>query len=236
MLKTFPITQLDHLVKRHFRATQSAPLVITGRYNELLYLLVVTLITAPHEKAVAIIDFEGRFDPLRIFATTPHEDELQTGLSSVPGIDRQPGTHTTSHVNRQYVRKTDLDHVHIMRPPRGDTAHIAQCVASVEEYMLYGDHPSRTREWWGTIVIGGGNNPAGSPSAAASAQLAVNAGWKGWLRVDRAVSDTALGFPPGTSLEEALNARENRQRLVESAGWAATCPWGRFTFGGNGPT
>ncbi|KAM7205400.1 hypothetical protein V8F20_003169 [Naviculisporaceae sp. PSN 640] len=226
-LKIFPINQLNHLVKRHFRATQSAPLTITGRYNELLYLLVATLIAAPHEKAVAIIDFEGRFDPLRVLATVPFKDELQTKLSPVSG------RHNTS-ITQHFVRKADLDHVHIMRPPSGDAAHTAQWVASVEEYMLYGDHPSRTREWWGTIVIGGGNNPAGNPSAAASAQLAVTAGWKGWLRVDRAQPDTASGFPLGTSLEEALNARENRQRLVENTGWAATCPWGRFTFHGNG--
>lgn len=233
-LKTFPIAQLDHLVKRHFRATLSAPLAITGRYHELLYLLVATLIARPHEKAVAIIDFEGRFDPIRILATIPYEDECQTVSSpSVAGIDQPSMAHTTSHTS-PFVRRVDLEHVHLMRPGRGDAAHIARCVASVEEYMLYGNHSSRTREWWGTIVVGGGDNPAGSPSAAASAQLAVTAGWKGWLRVDRAASDALSGFLPGTSLEQALEVREKRLRLVEDAGWVATCPWGRFTFGANG--
>ncbi|KAM7184973.1 hypothetical protein V8F33_012676 [Rhypophila sp. PSN 637] len=237
-LKTFPIAQLDLLVQRHFRATQSAPLALTGRYHELLYVLVATLIARPHEKAVAIIDFEGRFDPLRILATAPYEEDEPHKMESFPeSVDQSKMQNDTNA--KQYVRQADLDHVHIMRPIRGDAAYMAKCVASVEEYMLYGDHPSRTREWWGTIVIGGGHNPAGNPVASASAQVAVTAGWKGWkgwLRVDRAASDAVLGFMPGTSLEEALDAREEHQRLVEKAGWVATCPWGQFTFGGDAAT
>lgn len=90
--------------------------------------------------------------------------------------------------------------------------------------MLYGSHQSRSREWWGTIVIGGGLNPAGS--VAASAQVAVTADWKGWLRVDRAEVSSFWDM----SAEEALAERDKRQAAVEAAGWVATSPWGGFTI------
>lgn len=213
-LATFPIGHVDDLVNRHFRATQSAPLAVTGRYRELLYILVATLITPPHNKTVAMVDFEGRFDPLRLLATSPVGEAALTRAAS-----QQP---------RLGVQPADLDHLHILRPAHGSPAHIAKCVASIQEYMLYGSHRSRAREWWGTIVIGGGLNPAGAVSAAASpVQVAVTAGWKGWLRVDRAEVLTFWDL----SAEEALADRDKRQAAVDEAGWAASSPWGGFTIG-----
>lgn len=205
-LRDFPIGPLNDLVNRHSR---TAPLAITGRHRELLYVLIATLITSPHEKAVAVIDFECRFDPLRLLATAPAEEGTATDARS-----------------QLSVRPADLDHVHILRPARGSTTHIADCVASIEEYMLYGPHRSRDREWWGTVVIGGGLNPAGNVSPAVSAQVAVTAGWKGWLRIDRAEMSTFWDM----SAEEALADRNKRQAAIEDAGWAATSPWGGFTI------
>ncbi|KAL2145643.1 hypothetical protein VTI28DRAFT_6701 [Corynascus sepedonium] len=211
----FPIRPLNDLVNRHFRATQSANLALTGRHRELLYVLVATLISAPHEKAVAIVDFEGRFNPLRLLATQPIQDTAATDLASA------------ASKSVPTVRRADLDHVHILRPARGSFTHIAECVRSIEEYMLYGSHRSGAREWWGTIVIGGGWNPAGTASATASAQVAVTADWKGWLRVDRPEVPTFWDM----SAEEALADRETRQAAVEDAGWLATSPWGGFSIG-----
>ncbi|KAK4040155.1 hypothetical protein C8A01DRAFT_46473 [Parachaetomium inaequale] len=211
---TFPIGPLNDLVHRHFRATQSAPLALTGRYRELLYVLVAALIAAPHQKAVAVVDFEGRFDPLRLLAT-PVEETAATAPTAA-GLK-----------SRATVQRADLDHVHILRPARGSSTHIADCVASIEAYMLYASHRSRGREWWGTVVIGGGLNPAGSAPAAASAQVAVTADWKGWLRVDRAEVPAFWD----TSAEEALADREERQAAVEDAGWIASSPWGGFSIG-----
>jgi hypothetical protein len=213
-LPNFPIAPLKDLVTRHFRATQSAPLALTGRHRELLYVLVATLISRPHDKTVAIVDFEGRFDPLRLLSTRPAEEDTSTTPTTAPSIPRSP------------VQRTDLDHVHILRPARESATHIADCVAAMEEYMLYGSHRSRGREWWGAIVIGGGLNPAGSASAAASAQVAVTAGWKGWLRVGRAEVPTFWDM----SAEEALADREKRQAAVEEAGWVASSPWGGFVI------
>ncbi|KAG7286804.1 hypothetical protein NEMBOFW57_009121 [Staphylotrichum longicolle] len=191
--------EIEETTLDEFRATQSAPLALTGRHRELLYVLIATLVSPPHSKAVAVVDFEDCLDPLQLLTTAPFEQS------------------TT-------VQRADLDHVHILRPARGTSTHIAHCVASIEKHMLYGYHQSRSREWWGTIVIGGGLNPAGS--VAASAQAAVTADWKGWLRVDRAEVSSFWD----TSAEEALAERDKRQAAVEAAGWVATSPWGGFTI------
>lgn len=184
-------------------------MAVSGRYQELLYVLVSTLIVSPHDKVVSVIDFDGRFDPLRLLATSPIGEGTATDAQSPLAV--QPA---------------DLDHVHILRPARGSTACILDCVTSMEEYMLYGPHQSRAREWWGTVVIGGGLNSGGNVSAAVSAHVAVTAGWKGWLRVDRA---DVPGFGD-MSVEEALAGRDKRQASVEDAGWGATSPWGGFVI------
>ncbi|KXX81418.1 hypothetical protein MMYC01_202651 [Madurella mycetomatis] len=213
-LKSFPLGKLNDLANRHFRATQSAPLAVTGRHRELLYVLIATLIASPYEKALAIVDFEGRFDPMRLLATAPIECESST---SPTNSDRRP---------RPGVQRADLHHVHILRPARESFRNMADCLTSIEDYMLYGSHRSRCREWWGTVVIGGGLNPAGDVPAALSSQIAVTAGWKGWLRVDR--PEVASFW--GRSAEEAVAERDKRQAAVEGAGWMATSPWGSFVI------
>jgi hypothetical protein len=181
------------------------------------------LISPPHEKAVAIVDFEGSFDPLRLLAT-PVEVQEETATTAATAAE--------SNKPRTTLQRADLDHVHILRPARGSSTHIADCVASIEAYMLYGSHRSRGREWWGTVVIGGGLDPAGrsasaAASASAQAQVAVTADWKGWLRVDRAEVPSFWGL----SAEEALADREKRQAAVEDAGWVVSSPWGGFEIG-----
>lgn len=79
-----------------------------------------------------------------------------------------------------------------------------------------------SREWWGTIVIGGG-----SPTTLGSGHTDVTTGWKGWLRVDR---EEVRGFPLGMSAEEALVDREQRQRAADASGYTATSAWGGFNF------
>jgi hypothetical protein len=205
-LRRFPIPRLDGIVHNHFRATQSASLAVSGRYLELLYVLIATLVCVPHHKTVSVVDFEGRFDPLRLLTTAVHLGD------PTHSVDTRPTT----------PRRSDLDHVHILRPSRGDATHVAGCVASMEEHMLYGSHCSRTREWWGTVVIGGGLNPAGG-----AGHVAAVADWKGWLRVDRVEVPQFLDV----GVEEAIADRERRQRAVEEAGWMATSPWGALVFG-----
>jgi hypothetical protein len=89
--------------------------------------------------------------------------------------------------------------------------------------MIYSKHASIAREWWGSIVIGGGSPVVLGPEAA------VTTGWRGWLRVDR---EEVRGFDLGMSIEEALLDRDRRQRAVNDAGWTANCVWGGYTFDG----
>lgn len=116
----------------------------------------------------------------------------------------------------------DLRHVHIYRPARGSSAYIREVLDSAERFMVYSKHASVAREWWGTIVIGGG-----SPTALGPGRADVTTGWKGWLRVGR---DDVQGFPLGMSAEEALADRHQRQRAADASRYAATCAWGTFHF------
>lgn len=74
---------------------------------------------------------------------------------------------------------------------------------------------SRTREWWGTIVLGGLG--AGD----------LVAGWKGWLHVER---DNVAEYSLRVPLEDTFERRSDRQGVVDRTGWAATSQWGGFTF------
>ncbi|KAK4175144.1 hypothetical protein QBC36DRAFT_190579 [Triangularia setosa] len=222
--KTFPIGALDDLVQRNFRATGSAPLAISGRCHELVYVLIATLVAKPWEKAVVVVDFEGRFDPLRMLAAP-----LAGPASSLPDNQEE----ATKKVR---VKKGDLEHVHVLQPRKGNweqqppARFVSACLTTMEEYMLYGAHRSRGREWWGTVIIGGGFNPVGGLPKAVSAQVAVTAGRRGWLRVERA---EVPGFGE-LSVEQAVKGREKRQQAVEQMGWVGSSPWGGFSFGGEG--
>lgn len=188
-----PMTDLSAIITRHQRATQSAPpplLSVSGRYLPFLYHLISTLVSRPHNYTVVVIDTEHKFDVTRLVSRA-------TARSSYPATP------------------ADLAHVHVYRPGRG-REQVQAVLAGVDEFMLYGSHASRGREWWGTVVIGGAGGH-------------VSAGWKGWLRVDR---EEVNGFAVGMSAEEALREREGRQRVVDAAGWVASSPWGSYIWKG----
>ena len=229
-----PIPELDGLVARHFRATQSSPLSVSGRHMPLIYLLVATLIAAPHNKAVVVIDVDGKFDVTRVLQCTPYFTTEQSGFTFSSDEPARDGSRPNSPGRPQLPRVTikDLKHIHIYRPARGSLSHIREIVTSAEHYMIYGRHTSTTREWWGTVVIGGGS-PVVLQSAlgpvAGSGSADVTTGWKGWLRVDR---EEVSGFGVGMSVQEALSDRDRRHAAVKEAGWAAGCVWGTFAFQG----
>ncbi|KAL1836139.1 hypothetical protein VTJ49DRAFT_5537 [Mycothermus thermophilus] len=266
---TFPFAPLNRLANLHFRATRSPTLAITGRcHRDLLYPLIATLIAPPHEKAVAIIDCEGCFDPLRLLATRPYEDVTTpvttntsttvasyhhtagagmegvepppTAIPHIPGPSLpaiRPRPNTT-------LRPSDLEHVHILRPPTPSTTtttttttDLSKLLVSLQSYMLYTPHRSRAREWWGTIVISSSSSSSTSSSSGHSSssivqgyghghghaqrygqgQVAVMVGERrGWLRVER-MERTA---------EESLE--EGKGVIAEGmgTGWVASSPWG----------
>lgn len=231
-VKTYPVQDLDHLATRHYRATQSAPLSLSGRQLPLIYKLVATLIAAPHSKAVVIVDIDARFDITSVLQCAPYSTSAQTAhpqSTRVPAQQRNvdqkfPGLHTDRATlpHGRRVTLEDLKHVHVYRTARGSPSHIRDVLTSAEHYMIYSRHASALREWWGSIVIGGG-----SPTTLGSAHADVTTGWKGWLRVDR---EEVRGFPAGMSLEEALSERDQRQRAANAVGYRASCVWGAFTF------
>ncbi|KAI1821479.1 hypothetical protein F4861DRAFT_541891 [Xylaria intraflava] len=188
-----PFANLSAIVARHHQATQSAPhplFSVSGRYLPLLYHLISTLIASPHNYAVVVVDAEGKFDVTRLIS---------------PNKSSYPAT------------PDDLHHIYIYRPAARGPEHVKAAVAAADEFMLYGSHGSRGREWWGTVVIGG------------AAGGTVNAGWKGWLRVDR---ENVGGFGAGISVEEALAERARRHAVVDAAGWVASSHWGSYVWKG----
>lgn len=238
-VKSYPIRDLDTLVTQHFRATLSAPLSVSGRHLPFIYLLVATLITTPQNKAVVVVDIDAKFDITQVLQCTPHRSysahEVVTKTITSPNDivtaqqHRPPAalsSHTEGHTTVTQARRVtleDLKHVHVYRPARGSTAHIRDVLASAANHMIYARHPSMAREWWGTVVIGGG-----SPAVLGPGSADVTTGWKGWLRVDH---EGVGGFGVGLSIEEALAERDTRQRAVDKAGWTANCVWGGFKFG-----
>ncbi|KAH8785252.1 hypothetical protein F5883DRAFT_401728, partial [Diaporthe sp. PMI_573] len=216
-VKSYPIQDLDRLVAQHFRATQSGPLSLSGRHFPLIYLLVATLIAAPHNKALIIIDVEARFDITRVTQCAPRQ--------AVPApAGHRHGTNVLPMVApARQVTLDDLEHVYVYRPAHGSPSHIREVLSAAEHHMIYSKHASIAREWWGSIVIGGGSPVVLGPEAA------VTTGWRGWLRVDR---EEVRGFDLGMSIEEALLDRDRRQRAVNDAGWTANCVWGGYTFDG----
>ncbi|KAI2778506.1 hypothetical protein F4815DRAFT_477264 [Daldinia loculata] len=198
-----PIPALANIAARYHKATQSTPppvLSVSGRYLPLLYHLISTLIAEPHNYTVVVVDAESRFDVTRLVCSSPSNN---TGNSSYP------------------AQLPDLRHVYVYRPARGQD-QVRAAVAAAGEWMLYGAHGSRAREWWGTVVIGGGSG--------VSVKGDVNAGWKGWLRVER---EEVAGFPAGVSVEEALRDRNKRQEVVEDAGWVAGSRVGSYVWRDN---
>ncbi|KAI0454291.1 hypothetical protein F5B21DRAFT_239647 [Xylaria acuta] len=191
-----PVGELSAITTRYQRATQSAPpplMSVSGRHLPFLYHLISVLISSPHSYTIVIIDTEGKFDVTRLISNGP-----DSRASYYPA-----------------TTPADLAHVHVYRPGRG-AERVRAVLETLDEFMLYGDHESRGREWWGTVVVGGTGGH-------------VNAGWKGWLRIDR---EDVAGFQAGISVEEALRDRERRQAAVDKAGWTAASRWGTYTWKG----
>jgi hypothetical protein len=107
------------------------------------------------------------------------------------------GRFSPSHI---HLPPSLLNHIHVFRPT---TSNLKVTLESIERYMLYGEHGSKGREWFGTVVIGGTGGD-------------VNVGWRGWLTVER---EEGGGFGWGVSVEEAVGDRERRREIMDGKGW-----------------
>ncbi|QYT00769.1 hypothetical protein H0G86_007840 [Trichoderma simmonsii] len=186
-VKSTHLDELDHLAGRQFRATQAPTISVSGRSLPLIYKVISTLVSPPHSMTLFVLDLDGRFDATRLTCT---DDDLQ--------------------------------HVYVQQPPYGeisgtDVELIRSLIADAEHSLVYDSSSaaSLSREFWGTIVLGGLG--AGD----------LVAGWKGWLHVER---DHVAEYSMRVTMEEAFERRSNRQEVVDSAGWVAASPWGKFTF------
>lgn len=194
-----PIPSLASLAARHHQASQSLPpplLSLSGRYLPFLYHLVSTLLAAPHEYAVVVVDQDHRFDVTRLVSASSSSVAAAASTGSSPGCT-----------------VADLRHLYVYQPARGShLAPVQACIAAAREHMLYGRHGSRHRAWWGTVVIGAGNGSSAAAAAAGGERIVadVMASWKGWLHVQRQEKTATPGFRRDTSLEEALAERTRR--------------------------
>jgi hypothetical protein len=116
---------------------------------------------------------------------------------------------------------SELKHIHVFRPTK---ANFSLTLDGVEDYMVFGNHGSRYREWRGTFILGGS---APTEKGLGEERLLVSTGWKGWLRVER---EEVVGFGLGLSVEDAWGEREQRWSDVQSKGWKAVCEEGVFVF------
>lgn len=73
-IKQSHIPELDRLAQAHFASTKSLALSLSGRYLPLAHKMISTLLSAPHNKSIFIMDIEARFDPTRLSCTF---DDLQ---------------------------------------------------------------------------------------------------------------------------------------------------------------
>ncbi|KAL2756089.1 hypothetical protein ACRALDRAFT_1070768 [Sodiomyces alcalophilus JCM 7366] len=205
--KTHALPDLDALIDRNLRATQSATLQLTGRYLPLVYKLVSELIAAPHHKAIVIIDTENRFDPTRL--TTQHSS----------------GDSDLRHVHVYRLPRCEPDRLQSL---------VAGVEARM---LYGRHESRARQWWGTIVIGALPVSPAASSAAPGPATAStrsniahVTANWKGWLRVGRGDVER---FHPTSSVREALAGRERRQMAVDTVGWVASCQWGGFTFKSN---
>jgi hypothetical protein len=200
------------------------PLGIRGRYWPLLYLLLATLIAPPHNKCVLIVDCDGSFEISRILECTP-----VSMLPLPPHLQpRNISTDQRSKVHPPYHRAVlpaDLAHVYVIRPADTREGPLGRSILSAKEYMMYGAHRSRDREFWGTILIG-----ADDPDADVDVVCGT---MRCWLKVERQPV-AGLGSRGVRSYEGALRKRAEHEAERAFAPLTARCVWGQFRFDDKG--
>ncbi|KAH8818320.1 hypothetical protein F5882DRAFT_280136 [Hyaloscypha sp. PMI_1271] len=137
------------------------------------------------------------------------EGSLEDGTVVVLDLD---GRFSPSHLMGMGLSMADLGHVHVFRCSK---ERLKVTLQGLENYMLWGKHGSKGREWMSTFVLGGVGGD-------------VMVGWRGWLGVERESVGT---FGEGISVEEAWGERERRQEVVDGKGWRGICEMEEFSWG-----
>ncbi|KAK8115895.1 hypothetical protein PG984_012397 [Apiospora sp. TS-2023a] len=214
---SIPFPPLANLIARHHQVSQTFPpplLSLSGRYLPFLYHLVSTLIAEPHNYTITIVDADHRFDVTRLIS--------DPSASTTPPNAARPNPYPAT--------KNDLKHIYVYRPARSaNQSQIQASLAAAREFMLYAAHASRTRTWWGSVVVGGTGGFGPAVDGRGERLVAdVVASWKGWLHIQR---EDVPGFGVGMSVEEALGQRERRAEMVRNRGWEARAREGTYAWG-----
>ncbi|KAK8017924.1 hypothetical protein PG991_007114 [Apiospora marii] len=213
---SIPFPSLANVIARHHQVSQTFPpplLSLSGRYLPFLYHLISTLIAAPHNYTITIVDADHRFDVTRLLSDSP------------PPSTRDPPD--AARPNPYPATKNDLKHVYVYRPARSaNQSQVQASLAAAREYMLYAPHASRARAWWGSVVVGGA---AGGFGAAVDGRGGEAGGRRrGELE---GLRQEVAGFGVGISVEEALEDRERRAALVRNRRWEARAREGTYAWG-----
>jgi len=132
--------------------------------------------------------------------------------------------------------RDDLKHIHVFlankyvnKPPHPLLFHKVDAntqettrynfqitLSSVKGYMEYGDHGSKHRPWTSTLVVGenGGD---------------ICVVWNGWLTVEK---EEVMRYLPGVDVEEAVQGRGQRRKVVDGKGWRAVSERGEWYWWG----
>lgn len=222
--RVFPISILNALVVRHYRATQRVPLGIRGRYWPLLYLLLATLITPPNNKCVLIVDCEGDFEVSKILESTPVSMEPLPPHMQPKNMEREQKRRVHPPYHRG-VLPSDLAHVYVIRPADRREGPLCRAILQAKQYMMYGPHRSRDREFWGTVVIG-----ADDPGAEVDVVCGT---MKCWLKVERQYVPN-LARRGVRSYQGGLKKKGEHDTERAFTPLTARCVWGRFKFDDKG--
>lgn len=222
--RVFPISVLNALVVRHYRATHRVPLGIRGRYWPLLYLLLATLISPPNNNCVLVVDCDGDFEVSRILESTPISMRPLPPHRQPKDIPQEQHDRVHPPYHRD-VLPSDLTHVYVIRPADRREGPLCRAILQAKQYMMYGPHRSRDREFWGTILIG-----ADSPEAEVDVVCGT---MKCWLKVERQfVPD--LWRRGVKSYQGGLQRKDEHETERAFTPLIARCIWGRFKFDDKG--
>jgi len=191
-----------------------------GRYHPLLYLLLATLIAPPNNKCVLVVDVDGSFEASKILEATPVSMKPLPPHMQPEKMPRDQWRKVRPPYHRP-VLPSDLAHVYVIRPADAREGPLCRAILQAKQYMMYGPHRSRDREFWGTVVIG-----ADDPGADVDVVCGT---MKCRLKVER-MYVRSMGGRGVMSYQGGMKLRDQRDAERSFAPLIARCVWGRFRF------
>lgn len=178
----------------------------------LVYALLATLLGRPLERAVVVVDCEDKFEADRVLLTEPIA-LISSQLRTEGILLGKELLNESSEMGEVEIQEQDLQHLYIYKVAR---ENVHETLKVIDEFMVYGDHSSKNRQWWGVLVIGG-------PAVGGDLHFSR----KGWLHVQRVAAE---GFE-GIGVCEALQQRERRNDMLNNKGYIGRSKMGDVFLG-----